>query len=183
MFCKNCGFNLPEGVAFCPQCGAKVEAAPAAEAAPVIEATPIIEAAPVVEPAPVCEPAPAPAAEPAPAFEPAPVYAEAPKAEPVYAAAPATVNNANVEELSKDALIWGILGLAFSCTFFLSLLGIIFSAIAKKKYAAYAAAAGTPSGKGKVGGILARVGLPVGIVMTVFFFIYIILIAALASAY
>lgn len=26
MFCKNCGKNIPEGVDFCPECGAKVEA-------------------------------------------------------------------------------------------------------------------------------------------------------------
>ena len=61
MFCSNCGKQLEDNVAFCPECGTKVAvaAAPVVEpAAPVVEpATPVVEpAAPVVEPAaPVVE--------------------------------------------------------------------------------------------------------------------------------
>jgi len=31
MFCTKCGFNLPENVKFCPNCGTTVETAQAAE--------------------------------------------------------------------------------------------------------------------------------------------------------
>ncbi len=37
MFCKNCGTNLGEGIKFCPNCGAKVEAEPAPAPAPAKE--------------------------------------------------------------------------------------------------------------------------------------------------
>ena len=37
MFCQNCGKNLPEGAAFCTECGAKVAESVTAEAATKIE--------------------------------------------------------------------------------------------------------------------------------------------------
>lgn len=36
MFCKNCGNQIPDGVAFCAACGTPVSAAPAAPAAPEV---------------------------------------------------------------------------------------------------------------------------------------------------
>ncbi len=54
MFCTECGNKLPEGVKFCPGCGAKLMTR---EAEPVVEATPIV-AEPVqeVEPLKMVEP-------------------------------------------------------------------------------------------------------------------------------
>lgn len=83
---------------------------------------------------------------------------------------------------ANSVLIWGILGLAFSCTFWLSFLGIIFSAIARGKVKDYLYRYGVLYGKAKVGNILSRIGLPVGIVLTVFAVIYIIYALALAGA-
>lgn len=53
MFCKNCGFQLPENAAFCGNCGTKqdVPAAPAAPVAPVVPETQAAPVAPVAQPA------------------------------------------------------------------------------------------------------------------------------------
>ena len=78
-----------------------------------------------------------------------------------------------------NVLLWGILGLSFSCTFFLSFLGIIFSAIGMSKANLYTRLTGRPVNKGgKVGRILSVVGLITGIVMTVLFIIWLIVIIA-----
>lgn len=83
----------------------------------------------------------------------------------------------------KPVLVWGILGLAFSCTFFLSFLGIIFSAIGLKKARAYNQFTNNAqSGQAKTGRILSIVGIPVGIVMTIIFAIYIIAIVGLCTS-
>ena len=71
-------------------------------------------------------------------------------------------------------LVWGILGIAFACSWALSFLGIIFSSIAKNKAVAFTDAYGIPSGKAKVGQILGRVGFIVGICLTVCFALYIV---------
>jgi len=67
MFCTNCGKQLPDGSAFCPDCGAVLDdraAETAAPAAPV--AAPSVAAAPaVVESRPAAESPSAPAASPA----------------------------------------------------------------------------------------------------------------------
>ncbi len=84
MFCKNCGNQVPEGSAFCNNCGAP-QSAPAPQPAPVLE-----QPAPVVEPTPVVE-QPAPVA-PAPVVEqPAPVVAPAPVVEQPAPVAPQPV--------------------------------------------------------------------------------------------
>ena len=92
MKCTSCGRELPEGVAFCMFCGAKLEApAPApAEDAPVeepIQPAPEPTAPEAVEEPTVAYPAPAPAPEPAPMQN--PVQDTAPQ--PVPAPAPAPV--------------------------------------------------------------------------------------------
>lgn len=160
MFCHNCGNALEDGAKFCPNCGTPVAVpevhTPEEPAAEKIAETVCEE--PAVE-APVYE---APAA---------PVY-QAPVAEP---AVDPTLNG-----MSKSILIFGIIGLAFSCSFYLSLLGIIFSAIGKGKVKAFLAAGGQLTGKAKVGNILAKVGLILGIVLTVFFVIWLIVIIVAA---
>ena len=96
---------------------------------------------------------------------------------PVYTApvqnAPAAGN-----DNSTSVLVFGILGLSFACSFYLSLLGIIFSAVAKKKAKAYEAAYGDTSGKVRVGKRLAKAGTIIGIILLVFFVIYLIVMVA-----
>ncbi|MBR5708772.1 MAG: zinc-ribbon domain-containing protein [Oscillospiraceae bacterium] len=76
-----------------------------------------------------------------------------------------------------NVLVWAILGLAFACTFYLSFLGIIFSAIGMKKHRAYLESGAPYSTKVKVGGILSKVGLGVGIGLTALFLLYLTAIA------
>ena len=81
------------------------------------------------------------------------------------------VNEAN-EQLKSgmggQALTWGILSLAFSASGCLSLLGFIFSFIAKSKALAYEQTFGVLEGKAKVGRILGKVGFGVGLGMTIY---------------
>ena len=163
MFCHNCGNVLDDGAKFCPNCGTPIialgeEILEETVTEPVEEATSVYE-----EPeAPVYE-------QPA-----APVYEQ-----PVYAAP--TVENAETNGLGKACLIFGIIGLAFSCSFYLSLLGIIFSAVGRGKVKAFLAAGGQLTGKAKVGSILSKVGLILGIVLFVFFVIWLIVVIAAAA--
>lgn len=159
MFCHNCGNALEDGAKFCPNCGTPV-AVPEVKQEPVA-AEPVVED-PVVEESQPEYVAPA-----------APVYQQ-PVVEPAV--------NPETEGMRKSILIFGIIGLAFSCSFYLSLLGIIFSAIGKGKVKKYLAAGGQLSGKAKVGNILAKVGLILGIVLTVCFVIWLIVIIAAALA-
>ena len=76
-------------------------------------------------------------------------------------------------------LVMGIIAIA-TCAY--GILGIIFGAIGKKKAKAYLAETGSLTGAAKVGSILAKVGLIVGIVMTVVWLIYIIIAVAAGAA-
>ncbi len=166
MFCQNCGTFLEDGTKFCPNCGT-----------------------PVAAPQPACEPEPAQTVyeEPVVAAQPVceqpqePVYQQ--PAEPVQQ--PVVQENPAAAALSTPILIFGIMGIAFACTFYLSFLGIIFSAIAKGKVKQYLAEGGVLSGKAKVGSILAKVGLILGIVLTVLFVVWLmaIIVAAVSKGY
>jgi hypothetical protein len=145
MFCQNCGTQLPEGVKFCPECGAPVEIAEPLRSEPVVEA-------PVIAPEPVYE---------QPVYE-TPTYQE-----------PVVQSNPEAQALSTPILVFGILGLSFACIPYINFLGIIFSAIAKSKVKKFLGLGGVLSGKAKVGNILATIGLIVGIVLTVIFAIII----------
>ena len=92
------------------------------------------------------------------------------------------VNEAN-EELKNgmggQALTWGILSLAFSASGCLSLLGFIFSFIAKSKALAYERTFGVLEGKARVGRILGKVGFGVGLGMTIYMaLVFVIAVAA-----
>ena len=76
------------------------------------------------------------------------------------------------DDLGGSILKFSILGLAFGCSGFLALLGIIFTAIAKKKVRAYIAKFGETEGRATVGKILTIPGLIVSIFFTVFFALY-----------
>ena len=197
MICKQCGNELAPGAKFCGVCGTPAEAAPQ----PVEE----VQYAQPVQPEPA-QPVYAQPVQPEPAQ---PVYAqpvqqpEQPQytqpAQPQYAqpqyqpqqydyAQPQYNAGAPMEDpvernLSKSILIFGILGIAFACTFYLSFLGIIFGAIALSKAKKYAASGYVVTGRAKVGKILGLVGLILGIVMVVILLIVIIVAIVAAASY
>lgn len=70
------------------------------------------------------------------------------------------------DSLASSILTFGILGLAFTATFYLSLLGLIFSCVALNKAKTYINLVGDISGKAAVGRALARPGMIVGIIYT-----------------
>lgn len=81
----------------------------------------------------------------------------------------------------SNVLTMGILALAFCGS---GLLGIIFGAIGKKKAKAYVDYYGETTGQVKAGSIMSKIGFIVGIIMTVIWVIYIIImVAAMASYY
>ena len=71
---------------------------------------------------------------------------------------------------AKQVMIFGIIAIALAE---LGLPGLILAVVAKKKAADWTAAYGPFTGKAKVGNILAKVALPVSIVMMVFWIVYI----------
>ena len=71
--------------------------------------------------------------------------------------------------MSALALKWGIISLVFAATGCLSLLGFIFSFIAKSKALAYERTFGVLEGKARVGRILGKVGFGVGLAYTLYF--------------
>ncbi|MBQ7474464.1 MAG: zinc ribbon domain-containing protein [Clostridia bacterium] len=91
--------------------------------------------------------------------------------------APATLPGEN--EAAKSILTFGILSLAFACTWVLSFLGIVFAAIGLSKVRNYVSTYGPVHHKAKVGRILSKVGLPVSIALTVLFILYVVLIVVL----
>ena len=125
-------------------------------------------------------PAAAPAPAPAPAPQAAPQYNYAPQPQAVYSAAPGAAAGNPEEE--KSCLITGILAAAFSCTFFLSFLGIVFGPMGLSKAKNYLNTYGTYPVKVRIGKYLSIGGLAFGIFMTVYFAIYLIaFIAGIAS--
>ena len=95
----------------------------------------------------------------------------------------AVVEDPNERAQSKSCLIFGILAIAFGSSFYLSFLGIIFGAIARSKAKTYMMSYPLV-GRAKVGRILGTVGFVLGIILTVFFTIWlIVVIAAAGSAY
>ncbi|MBQ6263423.1 MAG: zinc ribbon domain-containing protein [Clostridia bacterium] len=84
-------------------------------------------------------------------------------------------------EASKSVLTYGIIALAFSCTFWLSFVGIIFAFIARSKVKAYESEFGPATGKTKVGKIFSIVSIPLSIALTVFFVLYILFIVGMIT--
>lgn len=95
-----------------------------------------------------------------------------------------TANQLLKDEMAGQALKWGILSLAFAASGCLSLLGFIFSFIAKSKALAYEQTFGVLEGKARVGRILGKVGFGVGLGMTIYmaFAVLVGVIAGLAEA-
>ena len=89
------------------------------------------------------------------------------------------VEAVKVQDNSTSIMVLGILALAL-CEF--GIPGIILGAIAKKKANKFAKDHGMIYGKAKVGRILGNFGFIIGIVMTVFWVIYIGAIASIGAA-
>lgn len=70
-------------------------------------------------------------------------------------------------------LVWGIVGLTLSIIFYVSFLGIIFSAIASKKAKEYFASYGNASNMARIGKGLSKAGIIVGIINTVLLVLFI----------
>ena len=185
MYCESCGTFIPDGQAFCSNCGTPVAAVqsapqPVAQAAPA--PAPQTVAQPVAAPAPAPQPVPVQPVYQQPAYQqPAyqqPAYQQqAQPVQPVYqqpvytqpvtvapvAAAPAKRSNG----AATAGLVFGILTLVFCLIPFLfwgfALFGLIFSIIGVAKR--------NVSGKGKAiaGLILTVVGLIIGIIVQEFF--------------
>ena len=72
------------------------------------------------------------------------------------------------DEMAGEALKWGIISLAFAASGCLSLLGFIFSFIAKGKALAYQNVFGVLEGRAKAGRILSKIGFGLGLGMTIY---------------
>ena len=83
--------------------------------------------------------------------------------------APNSVSEALKSEMAGQTFKWGLLGLIFSGTVCLSLLGFIFSIIAKSKAKSYKRAFGTLEGRAKAGNILGKIGFGLGLGMMIYF--------------
>ena len=94
-------------------------------------------------------------------------------------------NEQDKEKESKgaDILKFAILSLAFASSFYLSVLGLVFSIIARVKLKKYVAQYGETEGKATVGKHLSLVGLIVSIVLSVLCFIllFVIIFAGLSE--
>lgn len=159
MFCKYCGSKLIDGAAFCHDCGKSTYDQPVCPP-PV---TPAVPTQPVyVQPVPPA----------APAYQ-VPLYQQ--PVQPAYTytfppmqqAAPAApaADPAVLEQLEKQALTLGIVGL---CLSMLGVPGLVLSCIGSGKASKYKQLTGGLSHKARTGYRLAKAGKIVGIVMTVF---------------
>ena len=92
------------------------------------------------------------------------------------------VNERLKDQMAGEALKWGIISLAFAASGCLSLLGFIFSFIAKGKALAYQNVFGVLEGRAKAGRILSKIGFGVGLGYSIFFAIYFVAIVALAMS-
>ena len=163
MFCKYCGSKLIDGAAFCHDCGKSTVEAPA----PQMPVTPPVPPVQPMYQQPVCTP-PLPQM---PAYQ-VPVYQQPVQPAytytfpPVQQSAPAkpAADPAVLEQLEKQALTLGIVGL---CLSMLGVPGLVFSCIGSGKASKYKQLTGGLSAKARTGYKLAKAGKIVGIVMTV----------------
>ena len=88
-------------------------------------------------------------------------------------------------EVEKDALggrilTFAVLGLSFGISFWLSFLGIVFSAMAKTRIKEYVKRFGETEGRASVGKGLSTAGLAASIALTCCFTVYMFVVIALA---
>ena len=85
------------------------------------------------------------------------------------------VNERLKDQMAGEALKWGIISLAFAASGCLSLLGFIFSFIAKGKALAYQNVFGVLEGRAKAGRILSKIGFGLGLGMTIYIGVIIVI--------
>ena len=95
-----------------------------------------------------------------------------------------TANDQLKGAMADQAFKWGLMSLIFAATGCLSLLGFIFSFIAKARVRDFELAFGAPEGKANAGRILGKIGFGVGLGYTIFFAFYflVVFLAILAEA-
>ena len=81
----------------------------------------------------------------------------------------ASINDRLKDEMAGQVFKWGLMSLIFSGTVCLSLLGFIFSFVAKSKANSYKNVFGEISGRANAGRILGKIGFGVGLGMTIYF--------------
>ena len=81
----------------------------------------------------------------------------------------AAVNERLKDEMAGQAFKWGLLSVIFSGTVCLSLLGFIFSFVAKSKALSYQTVFGELTGRAKAGRILSKIGFGLGLGMVIYF--------------
>ena len=84
-----------------------------------------------------------------------------------------TVNEALKSAMAGQTFKWGLLAVIFANTGCLSLLGLIFSIIAKKKAVEYENIFGEIKGRAQAGRIMGRIGFGLGLGLTIFMTLYI----------
>lgn len=79
-----------------------------------------------------------------------------------------TANQLLKDEMAGQTFKWGLMSLIFSASGCLSLLGFIFSFIAKARAVAFERTFGELSGRAKAGRILGKIGFGLGLGMTIY---------------
>ena len=163
MFCNSCGASLPDGAKYCTACGA-----------------PVLPEAPVLTP----DPEPAKAAPIMDAPQPtAPMYTPVTESAPEYAAPVYASPDSLIPPGVADSVFnWGLAGLI--CSLLISVLGIIFSAIAMSKAKHCLNDYGFLPQQARNGRTMGIIGLVIGIVSTVIGILAVVLIVfAMAYTY
>ena len=179
MICKQCGNEIAPDAKFCGVCGAPNEAPQPQQFTPPVE-QPQYAQPQYDQPQQYADPQYGQPQYGQPQYG-QPQYAQPQYGQPQY-------GNVGMEDtkersLSKQILIFGILGISFACTYYLSFLGIIFGAIALSKAKAYGNAGYALTGRAKTGRILGMVGLILGIVLVAILVIVIIIAIIAAESY
>lgn len=93
-----------------------------------------------------------------------------------------TVRDEEKDEMAGQTFKWGLMSLIFSASGCLSLLGFIFSFIAKRKAKDFVDTFGQLEGRAKAGRVLGKIGFGVGLGYTIFWALYVIIIVLLVVA-
>ena len=94
-----------------------------------------------------------------------------------------TVNEAEKNAMAARVFKWGMRGIIFAHTVLLSLLGVIFSAIAKKRAEEFERTYGEIKGRALAGRVLGRIGFGLGLGLSIFMVVYVLIIIIFIAIY